>query len=517
MARKRLPMRKTRDILRLRWSLGRSVRQTARSLGVSGGLVSKTTNRAKVAGLSWEQVEQLADDELERQLFGTPPAPGERRPEPSMTWIHTELRGVGVTLERLHLDYLGDHPTGYRYTAFCTRYRRWLKKRGVTMRQNHKAGDKLFVDFSGKRPVITDAATGERREVELFVAVLGASNYTFAQATLSQQLPEWISVHIRALEFFGGVSKMLVPDQLRSAVSDPCRHEPTIQRTYNELARHYKCAVVPARPGRSRDKAKVEVAVLVAQRWILARLRNETFFTIDALNKRIAELLADMNARPMRRFGGASRRELFERLEREALLPLPSRRFVYSEWSTTRVRNDYHVNVDDHFYSVPYTLAFEQVEACMTATTVEVFHLGHRVAAHARSHEVGGATTNKAHMPPHHRSWAERDEGPLLEWAQAVGPFADTMMRRLLTANPCREQAWRSAWGMRRLDDDYPRERIEETCRRALRFGARSYKPLARMLKLGRDQLPLHDETQNAHEHEAIEHENVRGPDYYLH
>jgi transposase len=481
-------------------------------------LVSKTTVRAKTAGLTWEQVDQLADDELERQLFGEGAAPGEQRPEPDVTWIHTELRRVGVTLELLHLNYLAEHPTGFRYTAFCTRYRRWLKKRGLTMRQNHKAGDKLFVDFSGKRPVITDPATGEQREVELFVAVLGASNYTFAEATLSQQLPEWIAVHIRALEFFGGVSRMLVPDQLRSAVSDPCRHEPTIQRTYGELARHYGCAVVPARPGRSRDKAKVEVAVQVAQRWILARLRKETFFSIDALNKRIAELLADMNARPMRRFGGASRRELFERLEREALLPLPSRRFVYSEWSTARVRNDYHVKVADHFYSVPYTLAFEEVEACLTATTVEIFHLSHRVAAHARSDEIGGTTTDKAHMPAHHRSWAERDEGPLLEWAQAIGPFAETMMQRLLTANPCREQAWRSAWGMRRLDDDYPRDRIEAACQRALRFGARSYKPLARMLKLGRDQYPLPDDAPSTDEEpQAIEHENVRGPDYYLH
>jgi hypothetical protein len=310
---------------------------------------------------------------------------------------------------------------------------------------------------------------------------------------------------------------MLVPDQLRSAVSDPCRHEPTIQRTYRELARHYQCAVVPARPGRARDKAKVEVAVQVAQRWILAHLRRETFFTIHALNERIAELLADLNVRPMRRFGGLSRRELFERLERGALLPLPSRRFVYTEWESQRVRNDYHVHVADHFYSVPYVLAFEQVESCLSATTVEIFHRGTRVAAHARSDEVGGATTDKAHMPPHHRSWAERDEGPLLEWAQKVGPFAETMMRRLLTANPCREQAWRSAWGMRRLDDDYPLERIEAACQRALRFGARSYKPLERMLKLGRDQHPLPNDDRGEPEPDVIEHGNVRGPDYYLH
>jgi len=510
-------MRKTREILRICWTLGRSVRQTARAVDISAGAVSKTTRRAKAVGLSWSQVDELSDEELDRRMFGERPSPGETRPEPDVMWIHTELRGVGVTLEALHLDYLAAHPTGLRHTAFCERYRRWLKKRGLKMRQNHKAGDKLFVDFSGKRPVVTDRETGEQRSVELFVAVLGASNYTFAEATLSQQLPEWISVHVHALEFFGGAAKMLVPDQLRSAVSDPDRHEPTIQRTYRNLARHYDCAVVPARPGKPRDKAKVEVAVQVAQRWILARMRRETFFTIDALNQRIAELLVELNDRPMRRFGGTSRRELFERLERNALLPLPSRRFVYSEWANARVRDDYHVDIDKHFYSVPFALAFEQVEACVSATTVEVFHRGKEVAVHARSKEVGGATTNKAHMPAHHRNWAERDEGALIDWAQAIGPFADTMMRRLLTANPCREQGWRSAWGMRRLHDDYPSERIEAACERALYFGARSYKPLARMLKLGREQLPPSIDAAPNSESESIEHENVRGPEYYLH
>ena len=516
MARKRLPMRQTREILRLCWSLDRSVRQVARSLKVSVGVVSKSTNRAKSVGLTWEQVEGLSDDELERLLYGARPAPCERRPEPDVHTIHAELRGVGVTLESLHLDYLREHPTGYQYTTFCDRYRRWLKKRGLVMRQNHKAGDKLFVDFSGKGPWLTDPETGERREVELFVATLGASNLTYAEARLTQQLPDWIEAHIHALEWFGGVAKMLVPDQLRSAVSDPDRHEPVIHRTYGDLGRHYGCAVVPARPGHARDKAKVEVAVQVAQRWIVAKLRRETFFDLASMNARIVELLVDLNASPMRRFGGVSRRELFERLERGALLPLPTHRFVYGEWSRVRVRNDYHVIVGGHFYSVPHQLAYEYVEARLTATVLEVLHRGRRVAAHPRSDEVGGTTTDKAHMPPQHRSWAERDEEALKDWARSIGPFAELMMGRLLTANPCREQAWRSAWGMRRLSDDYPAERIEAASERALRFGARSYRPLARMLKLGRDRVPIPGEPDEAAS-DAIDHENVRGPDYYLH
>lgn len=254
----------------------------------------------------------------------------------------------------------------------------------------------------------------------------------------------------------------------------------------------------------------------VAQRWIVAKLRREAFFDLASMNARIVELLVDLNASPMRRFGGVSRRELFERLEREALLPLPTQRFVYGEWSRVRVRNDYHVNVGGHFYSVPHQLAYEHVEARLTSTVVEVLHRGRRVAAHPRSDEVGGTTTDKAHMPPQHRSWAERNEGALKDWARSIGPFAELMMGRLLTANPCREQAWRSAWGMRRLSDDYPAERIEAASERAMRFGARSYRPLARMLKLGRDRVPLPSD-QDEPTSDAIEHENVRGPDYYLH
>ncbi|MEM8600849.1 MAG: IS21 family transposase [Bacteroidota bacterium] len=507
-------MRKTREILRLCWSHGRSVREASRSLGVSVGVVSKSTSRAKCAGLTWAAVEALSDEELERRLYGEKPVPRVPRPEPDMHAIHVGLRGVGVTLELLHLDYLEEHPTGYRYTAFCDRYRRWLKKRGLVMRQNHKAGAKLFVDYSGKKPLLTDRETGEVREVELFVATLGASSLTYAEATLTQQLPDWIEAHINALRWFGGAAEMLVPDQLRSAVCDPDRHEPVIQRTYRDLARHYGCAVVPARPGRARDKAKVEVAVQVAQRWIVRQLRRETFFEMAAMNARILELLEALNGNPMRHFGGLSRRELFERVERRALQPLPAQRFVYSEWCEVRVRNDYHVNVGGHFYSVPYALAFEVVEARVSASVVEVFHRGRRVAAHALSDVPGGTTTDPAHMLPRHRSWAERDEGALRDWARSVGTFAELMMDRLLTSNPCREQAWRSAWGMRRLSDDYPAERIEAASEQAVCFGARSYRPLARILKLGRDRLPLLETSEDTSPN-GIDHENVRGPAYY--
>ena len=308
-------MHKIREILRLRWVLGLGVRQAAASAGVGHTVVSKTASRAESAGLDWATVEKLTDTELQRRLYGAPCAPTTGRAEPDPVYIHTELRRPGVTLELLHIEYLDAHPEGYRYTAFCDRYRAWQKKSGVWMRQVHRAGEKTFVDYSGKRPSLVEPATGERVFVELFVGVLGASSLTFAEATLTQRIPDFLGSHGRMFEYFGGVTEIVVPDQLRSAVTIPSRCAPGIQRTYADLGRHYGTAIVPARPRKPRDKAKVEVAVQVAQRWILARLRNQTFFSLQELNARIRELLDELNVRPMKRLGGKTRRELFESLD----------------------------------------------------------------------------------------------------------------------------------------------------------------------------------------------------------
>jgi len=509
----RLPMRKIRDVLRLCWVLGCSVRQTSESLGMSTGVISKMTNRAETAGLDWEQVQKLGEQELEHRLYGKPVASGERRPEPDPKWIHLELRKTGVTLELLHLEYLEEHPTGYRYTAFCNRYRRWLNKQSPTMRQHHKAGEKAFVDYSGKRPCIVDPKTGERKPVELFVAVLGASNYTYAEASESQQSKDWIASNERALRYFGGAPRALVPDQLRSGVATPCWYEPKVQRTYHELANHYGTSVFPARPGKARDKAKVEVAVQIAQRWIVARLRNETFFSLEELNQRIRELLEELNARPMKRYGGVSRNELFEQLDKPVLLPLPSDYFEYSTWKSARVNLDYHIELERHYYSVPYVLVREKVEARITARTVEVFHVGRRVASHARSYVLFKHTTNPEHMPPNHRAWLNADPGEIQQWAKTVGPYTEAMVNRILESNFYPEQCWRSARGLKRIGQKYGPERTEVACRRALKFGARSYKPVERMLKHGLDQRPLPDEEQPAAA--VIEHENIRGPEYF--
>lgn len=511
MATERLEVREIREILRLR-AQGRTVREVAAGLAVSVGSVQKTTSRAAMAGITWSEAEALDELGLEERLYGRPVKPGDDRPRPDPVYLHGELKRAAVTLELLHLEYLESHPTGLRYTAFCDVYRRWLSRAGVVMRQTHKSGEKCFVDYSGKKPSYVDASTGEVVEAELFVAVLGASNYTYAEACATQRVPDFIAAHVRAFEYFGGVAEMTVPDQLKSGVARSCRYEPGIQRTYGDRARHYGTAIVPARPYKARDKAKVEVGVQVAQRWILARLRNETFFSLHALNRRIAELREELNARPMKKLGNATRRELYERYDRPVLRPLPSELYEISEWAEARVNLDYHVEHEKHWYSAPYQLVQESVWVRATASTVELFFRGERVASHARSGAAYQHTTDKSHMPEAHRRHAAGVEG-VLAWGASFGPMTEAMVRRLVEANPVREQGWRSARGLQRVGERHGQARTELACERALLLGARSYKVVENILTLGRERLPLPGEEPT--DAPAIHHENLRGPGYY--
>jgi len=513
MAPERLPMPKIREILRLKWKLGKSHRETARSLGISAGGVGTTVSRAKRAKLSWEDVEKLSDEELQTRLYGAPGPPGAPRPMPDLAQIDIELRRVGVTLELLHVEYLRKHADGYGYSRFCELHREWRNSRNLTMRQPHRAGEKMFVDYSGKKPNIIDSKTGEVHDVELFVAALGASNKTYAEATKTQQSADWIASNIHALEYFGGVPGALVPDQLKSAVTKACRYEPEIQRTYQEMARHYGTAVIPARPGKPRDKAKVEGAVLIAQRWILAQIRDEQFFGLDELNARIRELLEELNQRPMRGYGGVSRQQLFDDIERAALKALPAERFVYATWKKARVNIDYHIEVDKHYYSVRHTLAREQVEVRLSALTVEIFHKGKRVASHRRSYAPGRHSTIPEHMPKAHQKHLEWTPSRLIQWASKMGSSTEALVSAILEDRPHPEQGYRSCLGILRLEKLYGADRLEAACLRALRAGARSYKRVESILKRGLDRTPLPDDSPDTAT--SSSHENVRGPDYY--
>lgn len=504
-------MRALREILRQKLQLGRSHRAAARAAGVGAGSVASAAIRARALSLDWAAVEALDDDELEVRMYGPRGKSRRGRPEPDPAHLHLELRRPGVTLQLLHLEYLEQHPDGYRYTAFCDRYAQWLRKQRLSMRQTHVAGDKMFVDYSGKKPRIIDAATGEIIEVELFVAVLGASSYTFAEATYSQQLADFIASNTRALAFFNGVPAAVVPDQLKSAVTVSCRYDPGVQKTFDDWARHHATTILPARPKKPRDKAKVEVAVQVAQRWILARLRNQTFFCLAELNARITELLLELNERRMRTYD-ASRRELFERLDRPALRSLPSEPYEYAEWKPVTLNIDYHVEYEGHYYSAPHGLRGEELWLRATASVVEIYRLGRREAAHPRSRLRGRHTTVPEHMPVAHQLHAEWTPERILGWAATVGASTRLFAERLLTERRHPEHGYRSCLGVFRLAKKYGTDRVEAACARALTVGARSYRHVASILQHGLDRAPALDVEPRG---KSITHENVRGPEYY--
>ena len=511
MGRERLPMRQTKEILRQKLLLHRSHREVAASLRVSIGTITSTLARTEQVGLQgWADVERLSEQALEERLYPVGERTIRERRAPGWAYIHTERKRPGVTLALLHAEYLEQAPEGYRYSQFCEIYRHWRKHQRLSMRQVHRAGEKTFVDFAGDHPHLVDRKSGEQIEVELFVSVLGASNYTYTEATRTQQSEEFIAAHTRMVEYFCGVSAVVVPDQLRSGVSRPCRYEPGVQRTYQEWAEHYGTVVIPARQRKPRDKAKVEAGVLVAERWILARLRNETYFTLADLNSRIAELLEDLNTRPMRVYR-ASRRELFERLDRPLLKPLPAERFVFGEWLTATVSIDYHVSVDYHYYSVPFQFAGEQVDVRLSAQTVEIYLRGQRLASYARSFERGRHTTTPSHMPKSHQAHLEWSPTRFIHWAQTFGPNCAALVEAILNDRPHPEQGYRSCLGILRLSKRYSPERLEAACARALKVGARSYRNVDAILKRGLDRVPL-STPQNPG---SPIHENIRGADYY--
>jgi transposase len=508
-------MRQIREILRLRWAGRLPQRAVARACGVGLGTVSEYCRRAAQAGLSWPLPDELDDAQLEARLFRrVHDLVGVSRPLPDMAWLHQELKRPGVTLQRLWLEYLDAHPDGYRYSQFCRHYERWVRTLAPTMRQVHRAGEKAFVDFSGQRPVLCDPKTGELVSVELFVGVLGASNYTYAEACLSQDLPSWISAHVRMLEYFQGSPAILVPDNLRSGVTKPCRYDPMINRTYLDLARHYGLAIVPARAGRARDKAKVEAGVLLAQRWILAALRHRRFFALAELNAAIRELLERLNTRPMQKLG-VSRRLLFEQLDRPALRPLPLTPYEFAVWTNCGVNIDYHIEVAHNYYSVPYQLLHqrvERVEARLTATMVEIFLHGRRIASHRRLPGRGQASTQPEHMPHAHRAHAEWTPSRLIAWAAKTGPATAQVVTEILASRPHPEQGYRACLGLLRLGKRYGAARLEAACVRARHLGAPRYRTVQNILTTGLDQVPLDEPVPPP---VLPVHPNLRGADYY--
>jgi transposase len=505
-------MRQLREILRLRYEVGLPHRAIARACSIGLGTVARYLERAEDAGITWPLPEDLDETALDARLFRRPFARDVVRRDPDFAWVHRELRRPGVTLQLLWHEYVETHPDGYRYSQFCEKYRRWARKLRPSMRQVHRAGEKTFIDYSGKKPSIVNRLTGEATPMELFVSVLGASSYVYAEAGPSQELANWVGSHVRMAEFYGGSTEIWVPDNLKSGITTPCPYEPQANRTYADLAEHYGAVVIPARPGHPKDKPKVEVAVQVVQRWILAALRNRTFFSQADLNEAIWEKVRQINERPMKKLG-VSRRDLFEQLDRPALKPLPPSRYEMRRWKECGVNIDYHVEVDHNYYSVSHALLGEDVEARFTQSTVEIFFKGNRVASHARLSGRGRYSTQPEHMPAAHRAHAEWSPSRLISWGEKTGPATGRVVSEILRRYPHPEQGYRSCLGLLRLSKRYGPERLEAACIRAERLGSPRYQTAKNILASGTDRLALEDDSASTPP--LPFHENVRGPGYY--
>ncbi|MEK6706383.1 MAG: IS21 family transposase [Bdellovibrionota bacterium] len=505
-------MHKIKEVLRQRLVCGLSLREIGRSLSISHPTVKKYLLAAQKAALTWQKAEEMSDWDL-FQLVRTRQehAIGKSTyPMPDYASIHQEIKKKGVTLALLWQEYKESNPEGYQYTQFREYYRAFKNKLNVSLRQTYKAGEKMFVDYAGQTVPVHDRHTGQVRQAQIFVGVLGASNYTYAQGSWDQGLPNWIDAHIHSFEYFQGVPGVVICDNLKAGVTRACRYEPEINLTYADMAAHYGTVIIPARVGRPQDKAKVETAVLIVERWILARLRNRKFFTLEELNEAIRELLVRLNQRLFKKLDG-SRESVFKTIDQPALKQLPSLRYEVSLWKKARVNIDYHVELDGHYYSAPYQLAHEEVMLKITARVVEVLYHGRRVASHALDNRRGRHTTIKEHMPKSHQQYLEWTPSRIIDMSQQIGSHTAGVVEYILGSRQYPELGYRSCLGILRLSKAYSRERVEAACKRALAIRACSYKSVRSILESGLDKQAVQEPVP----HPVIAHENVRGTAYF--
>lgn len=511
-AKRELTMRQIRELLRLSQE-GVGVREIARRLGVARSTIHDNLNRLKTAGLSWPLAPELQRDEiaLEKLLFAhsSGQAGARRREEPDWSALVRELKRPGVNMMILWEEYREQYPAGYGYSRFCDLLRDFEHRLAPTMRQHHVAGDKVFVDYSGKRLGIVDRETGEIREAEIFVAVLGASNLTYADITWTQKLADWTGSHVRMFRYFGGAPRLLVPDNLKSGVNKASFYDPDINRTYGSMAAHYGVGVLPARPRKPRDKAKVEAGVRFAQSYILGRLRDQTFFTLAEANVAVKQAVEAMNNRVMRKLG-VSRRTLFEEIERSALSALPETDWEFAEWRRSRVNIDYHIEIEGFYYSVPHALIHAEVDVRITARTIEAYHRGQRVAAHERRYGGRRHGTDPLHMPSSHRRYAAWTPERFQRWAATIGPHTEGLVVAILASRRHPEQGFRTCLGLFKLYRGVDGPHAEAVSARAIEIGALNCKTIAALLAR-KSPGAARSETPST----LFDHVNLRGPGYY--
>ncbi len=507
-------MRKLREVLRLRYELKLGYQQIGRSCAIAVSSVHKYLKRAEAAGVSWPLPEEWDEGRVEAALFpeaATIRPPHAARTLPDFAAIHQELQSdKNVTLQLLWEEYRQSNPNGYRYSRYCYLYQRWRSKLDVVLRQEHKAGEKMFVDWAGATIPVYDRRTGVAWQAPLFVAALGASSNTWAEATRDMQMEAWLRCHVHAFEHFHGIPALTVPDNTKTGVTKAHRYDPDLNPTYYNFAVHCGFGIVPARPPKPRDKAKVENAVQVAQRWIVAALRHHKFFSLEELNEAIRELLDKLNHRPFRKKDG-TRASVWEAIDKPALKSLPMEPFDLSEWSRARVNIDYHVAFDANFYSVPYNLVQEQVEIRSTPSIVEILHKGTRVASHLRSRERGKPITQDEHRPKSHREHLEWTPSRMIHWATSIGPHTARLFERIMADKPHPEMGYRGCLGIIRLSQKYSPRRVEAACERALLTGACRYKSVESILKNSLDQLPVSAPPPAS----TPPHDNIRGAGYF--
>ena len=512
--RKRISMKKVIEILRLRFKEGLSIENCAKGACVGKATAHEVLKRAELLNINLSSLSLLTEEEIENILYPVKEKNKNLNSSlPDWVYIKNELMRKGVTLHILWLEYKKQFPEGLQYTQFCVRYKSWTKQSKLSMRQNHIAGEKVFVDYSGLRQEYLDIYTGEIKYAEIFIGVLGASNYTFAIAVKSQTKKDWIYANNKMLEYFGGVPRIIVPDNLKSAVTSACKYEPDLNPSYREFAQYYSVAVIPTRARKPKDKGKVEVGVQIAQRWILARIRKQTFSSIEEINKAILPLLKELNLKVMRHLG-VSRSELFEKYEKPALRQLPEYMYELAEWKQAKVNIDYHVEFEKHYYSVPHKHIHEKVELRSTRSMVEIFYLGKRIALHPRSFLIGKHSTISDHMPISHKEQKEWTPDRMLDWARNTGTEVEFFVQLLLEKYEHPQQGFRAALGIFRFAKTYSDARVNAACKRAIHYGDISFKSVRNILKNNLDKIEL-TENENTVKNKIVDHENIRGSSYF--
>jgi len=513
MAQERISMRKIKEVLRLKYELCKSQRDIKRICGIGKTTVQEYLDRAKSAGLTWPLPPELTEENLEKRLFPTETVRQGSKPPVEFKYLYEELKRPNVTLALLWEEYKQNNPDGYQKSRFSELYRKYAKTLNYSMRQEHKAGEKVFVDFGAvEEPKVLDITTGEYQTVHFFAAVWGASQYTYAEASLSQDVPSWIKLNTNAIKYFGCVPKAIVPDNLKSAVTKACRYEPVINNTFIEFSEHYGLTILPARPYKPKDKALVENGVKLIKRWILARLRNRMFNSVSELNTAIRELLELFNAKIMKRYG-KSRKELFETLDKPAAMPVPDIHYEYAQWKAVRVGINYHVSFEKHDYSVPHEHIHKELEIRATSSMIEIYLKGERVCSHARNWKANACTTIKEHMPVPHQKYIEWPPERIISWAEKYGSSVKELVEKILDSTRFPEQAYKRCLGIIRLPNHYPQERVNAACAIALKIKSFSYRSVVDILKNSMDKKP--DLVEQKISRPPIIHSNIRGKQYF--